>query len=237
MRHISISICDDDETVHRAVGAIIQRTYGNRYCGLEILHYHNASSLLQEAERQQIVLMDISMQGIDGIEAAARLHDIKPQCIVIMLTGRSDRVKDAFKVHATRFVTKPIELEELSEALDSAIGSLKEYEDLIFQMNGKNFCINPRNLIMLEADRNNVILYLHGRSISLRSTMKKMEEALDSALFLRVHKSYIINMGYVEGVEGRELILTDGLRAAVSTRYIRDVVARLHTFELGDDQR
>ena len=67
--------------------------------------------------------------------------------------------------------------------------------------------------------------------------MKKMEEALDSALFLRVHKSYIINMGYVEGVEGRELILTDGLRAAVSTRYIRDVVARLHTFELGDDQR
>lgn len=231
-KHVSISICDDDEIVHQAVTEMILRAYGRRYSGLEVIHYRDAALLLREAERQRIVLMDIDMPGMDGIEAAGRLHEVAPESIVIMLTGRSDRMKEAFKVRATRFVTKPIESEELFEALDDAIGSLREFEDLVFTMQGRRVRVNPRDLVMLEADRNNVILYLPDRSISLRGSMRGIERLLTPELFMRVHKSYIVNLGHVREVRGRELLLTDGLRAAVSSRHEHAALERLRAFDL-----
>ena len=235
MGRIQISICDDEDIVHELITPVIRRHYENRFTGLEILHYYDATSILDEAYRQQIVLMDIAMPGVDGIDAATRLYHENSECAVIMLTERNDRVKDAFKAHAIRFVTKPIMCGELFEALDYAIASRKEYADLVVWAHGKSLRINQKDVIMLESHRNNVIVYLDGKAISLNTPTKTLEKMLEPSLFLRVHKSYIVNMHHVKEINGRFLLLTDGLHASVSVRRAREIVARLRAFDLGGD--
>ena len=72
--------------------------------------------LLNETEEIHILLLDIDMPVMDGIEAVAALKKSGRQCNIIMLTSKRERFKDAFKIGATRFVTKPIEKDELFEA-------------------------------------------------------------------------------------------------------------------------
>jgi DNA-binding LytR/AlgR family response regulator len=145
-------------------------------------------------------------------------------------------VKDAFKAHAIRFVTKPIMCGELFEALDYAIASRKEYPDIVFRAHGRSFRIDPRRVIMLESNRNNVTVYLFEKSaISLNTPLKTLEKMLEPSLFLRVHKSYIVNMQHVKEIEGESLVLTNGLRAAISVRRAHDVMAKFRSFDLGGD--
>lgn len=76
------------------------------------------------------------MPQMDGIEAAFQLREQGKECRIIILTSKRERFKDAFKIRAYRFVTKPIDLEELEEALDDARSALLGYGkvELKFEM-------------------------------------------------------------------------------------------------------
>ncbi len=80
---------------------------------------------------------------------------------------------------------------------------------------------------MAEAYRNKTILYLKDRNISVNTTLKKLESRLCPEVFLRVHKSFLINMKYVAGIQDRVITLKNGIRAMVSFRRETDVKRQL----------
>lgn len=116
MEKIHIAVCDDDELTHREVEEKLIEYRESRKCGYKLSHYNSAQMLLNETEEIHILLLDIDMPVMDGIEAVAALKKSGRQCNIIMLTSKRERFKDAFKIGATRFVTKPIEKDELFEA-------------------------------------------------------------------------------------------------------------------------
>ncbi len=132
---IKIGLCDDEVYVHEVASKIIEKYQQKRKCSLEVVHFFSARELL-ESEEVQILLLDIDMPQMDGIEAAFQLREQGKECRIIILTSKRERFKDAFKIRAYRFVTKPIDLEELEEALDDARSALLGYGkvELKFEM-------------------------------------------------------------------------------------------------------
>lgn len=199
-----VSICDDDNIIHRMVKKYLSEKYGEQ---IMLRHYFDPIDIINEAKDQSIVLMDIDMPNMDGILAASKLRKTNKELVIIMLTSKRERFKDAFKVGASRFVTKPIDKEELYEAIENALKDIDSDERLTVNLSGGEKELKQDKIYLLEVVRNKVNIYLKDNCISVNEPLKNLEERLNSKKFVKVHKSYIVNMKYIKSISGRLIVL------------------------------
>lgn len=88
IENIHIAVCDDEELTHREVEEKLIEYRESRKCVYKLSHYDSAQMLLNETEEIHILLLDIDMPVMDGIEAAAALKKSGRQCNIIMLTSK-----------------------------------------------------------------------------------------------------------------------------------------------------
>lgn len=232
METIYIAVCDDDTLIHNEVEKLLAEYREARTCEFEIFNYFSAQMLLEASDEYHILLLDIDMPGMDGIQAAEQLKKSGKQCNVIMLTAKRERFKEAFKIGATRFVTKPIEKEELFEAFDSAIQSFVGYESVTVKYNGKDCTFRQRDICMVEAKGDYVKIYLKDKVFESNQSLKDFAEKLDDRIFLSVHRSYLVNMLYVCDIKNGYLELSGGKKVPVARRKSKDVLQKIIDFDV-----
>lgn len=199
-------------------------------------HYFDPIDIINEAKDQSIVLMDIDMPNMDGILAASKLRKTNKELVIIMLTSKRERFKDAFKVGASRFVTKPIDKEELYEAIENALKDIDSDERLTVNLSGGEKELKQDKIYLLEVVRNKVNIYLKDNCISVNEPLKNLEERLNSKKFVKVHKSYIVNMKYIKSISGRLIVLENGIKASISARREKEVLDKLFEYDLNYDR-
>jgi DNA-binding LytR/AlgR family response regulator len=171
------------------------------------------------ASKPDIVLLDINLKGtIDGIETATQLQKVAATP-VIYLTANADeatfnRAKST-KPHA--FISKPFKQLDLQRAIELTISRMGETggqlatenpEESAFILDDRIFVRHKEKMIKImladifyiEADRNYSHLFAREKDYVLAITLKAIEEKLPSKLFLRVHRSFVINVTHVEEV-------------------------------------
>jgi DNA-binding LytR/AlgR family response regulator len=104
------------------------------------------------------------------------------------------------------------------------VEAIEKPERFLVRKLGTEFLVPARDIEWLEAAENYVNLHVRGRVYPLRSTMAAIQERLDPQQFVRVHRSYIVNLGYLEQIEPLEtgdarLVLKNGGRIPCSRRY------------------
>lgn len=116
---VKIGVCDDILTMAVTLKGIVDHYFDGRCIFYSIGVFTSGEQILEAAEncKFDIIFLDIDMPGLDGIDTGSRLRDICPECIIVMATGMENRIKEAFKIHAFRFVSKPYSDEEIYEAL------------------------------------------------------------------------------------------------------------------------
>lgn len=122
MRHIRILVADDERIERSILCRKLMREFGE--C-CELVQAENGREAIRifEEEQMPIVIMDIAMPGINGMEAAARIRELDASCIIIFLTAYSDFTYSvqAIRLHAMDYLTKPYEEEELFAVVEAAI--------------------------------------------------------------------------------------------------------------------
>ncbi len=187
-------------------------------------------------DKPDILLMDIRLKGeMDGIETA---HEIQQyyDIPIIYLTANADEVyfNRAKETHPYAFISKPfkkldlqraieltldrISLEKSSEngkgngnGYDSTNGNAKDFilNDRIFvRHNEKMLKINIKDIYYIEADRNYCRIFSQGREYLLVMTLKDIDEKLPQNHFLRIHRSYIINISQIDEVAGTHVVIS-----------------------------
>lgn len=173
-----------------------------------------------QESKPDLVLMDINLKGsMDGIETATQLQQ-RVNVPIIYLTANADeptfnRAK-ATKPYA--FIAKPYKQLDLQRAIELTISRMAEDvnglivadkdEDSTFVLNDRIFVrhkekmvkIMLADLLYLEADRNYSQLFTKEKEYVLAVTLKAIEEKLPKKLFLRIHRSYIVNLTHIEEV-------------------------------------
>lgn len=218
MKRIIIGLCDDELFVYKEVKQLLleyQKIY-QREC--EVIYYPNAQSLLEANDSLECLLLDIEMPQMDGIELAKRLNRQGREYRIVMLTGRVDRYKEAFQIQAFRFVSKPIVKEELFEALDDVQKQrLGEREVCVYRDNVA-YTLPQRDIIFIMANKASTIIYTLKQDYRSEMLLKDWETELDTRLFFRCHKSYIVNLSRIEEIKKDEIIVSTGERLPVSRR-------------------
>lgn len=200
----------------------------------------DALSLLQK-EKIDLLLLDIQMPGITGLEFARSLKNA-PQ--IIFTTAYSEYAVDGFELEAVDYLLKPIAfprflqaVTKAQERIEQSIPSFQpEYVEeqemsvaqsyIVVKEGAKIHKINFSDLIYIEGQREYVTFHTTRQRITVLYTMKILEEQLPSELFIRIHKSYIVSFDRVEAIEGKVLTIA-GQKLQIGGSYKDDLMKRL----------
>lgn len=229
---VKIGLCDDEAYVHEEIFKIIEKYQKEKECDIEMFSFFSAKELLETEKEVQILLLDIDMPQMDGIEAAFRLREQDKNCRIIMLTSKLERFKDAFKIGAYRFVTKPIDVEELAEALDDARNTLLGYAQVELKFGAVPCKVFQYQIDYLQACGDYVKIYVGEKVCESTKPLKSWKEELDSRLFIDCHKSYIVNLRSVKRVEKDTILLENGEKILIARRRRGDVLQAFIEFDI-----
>lgn len=162
-----------------------------------------AALALQQQQAADVVLLDIRMPGIGGLETARRLAQLPQAPVVIFTTAYGEHALEAFEAEALDYLVKPVRIERLQQALERARRvrpALRESPRLTVRKHGELHLIELDEVIYFQADHKYVTAYLAGREELLEESLKQLEEAYPDRL-LRVHRNALVALHALEGLE------------------------------------
>jgi len=169
-------------------------------------------------QKIDILFLDINMPVMDGVTFLKTLRN-PPQ--VIFTTAYKEFALDAFELSACDYLLKPFSLERFIVAVDKAVERLQfiapiqviengenKVEDYIFiKTDGKIFKIQYQDLLYAEANGNYTKIVTSQNTLQPSMTFSSFEELLPKSLFLRIHRSFIVNKSKIDHIEGNRLFV------------------------------
>lgn len=219
-----IGICDDERYTHIEVSKILDAHAEEKGISISIVDYYSAAELLKGDEKLDVLILDIDMPDMDGIEAGHELRRRNIDYKIIMLTGHLDRFKEAFEIEAFRFAVKPIKKDELVRDVEEALfrcallNKIKVYKDKIL------YEIAQKDVLYVEANQSSTLIFTANSEYRSENALSDWEMILDAKTFIRCHKSFIVNMSVIEEIQDRVIRITNGYKVPVSRRYRKQLM-------------
>ncbi len=211
---LHIMICEDEPAQLRLL-----RDYVREWdSGAEIRCFENAARFLfdwEEKKEADLLLLDIEMPGMNGMELAKRLRAQGDPVQILFVTGAADYAPEGYDVDAVSYLLKPVKKERLFSSLDKAVRRLGRQEPiLLVECAGEVVKIPIRRLCWLESMGHDTILHRREQEEPLRSKtgLHKLEQELASrqVAFFKIHRSYLVNLEQIEKITRREVVMADG---------------------------
>ena len=213
-----IGVCDDDDYTHRTI-EILMKEYKSKYhVEYELKHFYDGIELLNNTQTFDCLLLDIDMPQMNGLEAAKELRAKGADYKIVMLTIREDLYKEAFKIQAFRFVSKPICQSEFFSVLDDVREHSIGQRRVRACRDGIAYEIMEKDILFVEASDSASFLYTKGSEYRSEYSLKKWSEILDKRMFFQCHKSYLVNLGMIDKLEKQIVLLSSGDKIRVSRR-------------------
>ncbi len=223
-------IIDDNEMARMTLKQLAERV-DDLAIAAECSNAFEAYNLLQ-TEPIDILLLDIEMPGMSGLELTKNLVNKRP--VIIFITSKKEYAADAFDLNVVDYIIKPVTGLRFIQAIDKAreiLNSNKEEvnvkEDEFIFIRDSNIIrrLKLDNILFAEAMGDYVKLYTLEKFYAIHTTLKAVEERLPSSRFLRVHRSYLVAIDKIDSMEGGVLIINrkplpvaDAYRSALNKR-------------------
>ena len=198
---MNIAICDDEKRICTILAEKVREICPDA----EIFTYQSGKELLDADVLPDILLLDIRMPEINGMDVAKTLRDRDWKKILIFITGEEDQVFHSFDLHAFHFLVKPVSDAKLKEVIENAKKELEHYWALSgkydryieIQSGTSHIRVNLSRLIYAEVYDRKTILHMKDENIEYYGQLSALE-VLVGKDFYRIHRSYLVNMKYVE---------------------------------------
>lgn len=216
-----IIICDDEKKICDALSEKVCDLFPDA----EVTVYTSGSELLDAKELPDILLLDIKMPDMGGMEVARILRDRDWRGILIFVTGEEDKVFDSFDLHAFHFLVKPVSEEKLKSVLEDA----KEESDrekrncagcekfIDIQTGTSHIRIRLSRLFYAEVYDRKIILHMKKETIEYYGQLSALQELVGND-FHRIHRSYLVNLRYIERYDRSSVTLTNGDNIPIARR-------------------
>lgn len=217
---MKIGICDDNTELCNYLKEQLQEEYGSE---IAVTTYFTTKELMADYEKGRdrniadILLMDIDVNGTNGIDVAKGLQERFSGLKVIFITGHIDYSTEIFRASPSNFLVKPIDRGRLVEAVGKAMEQLEseERECFIVTFKGNVFKIKARDILYFESEKRTVILHARHDNWTIYRKLDDVQEELPD-YFLRCHQSYLVNMNEIKSLKPLRLELYQGAEIPVS---------------------
>ena len=207
---MNVLIVDDEHLARQRLRKLLSDTAGCQIIG----EAETGEDALRKTQASQpdIVLMDIRMPGMDGIEAASYISRMDKPPAIIFTTAYSEHALKAFETHAIDYLLKPIKQSRLEEALDAAkrmnkaqLSKLREdetdgvREKICVKCRGSLELIPVEDIIYFKADQKYVTLRTAEQEYLIEESLKMLEQEFASH-FIRIHRNALVAHKMLHGL-------------------------------------
>lgn len=228
---ITIALCDDDYNEISKYTKLILGIAKKHKLDIKIIPFYSGESLLLYLSDTlvpiDIIYLDIMMnKNMDGMEAARRLRKNGCRSQIIFLTSYEDYVFDAFEVNALQYLLKDNYKNKFESVFLKSVENVIKKEEKVFSFEsaGKTIAIPIRLISYFEIWKRRITIhYDKGKTSDFYASMESLEYILINKGFVRVHRSYIVNLSYIAIFQKSRLHLKNGEEIPVGVTYSKSL--------------
>lgn len=228
-----IAYCDDEQVQLDYLAHFVAEWSAKSGVSCDFTGYQSAKELLFENPDRipfDLLILDIDMQGMDGMELARDIRKRDKSVPILFLTNRKEYVFEGYEVNALRYLLKPISEEKFAPILtELSTSDEEEKRYLIENIDGENRKIALADILFAEAEGHYVHLHTVDGDFSYKKNISELEKEITIFLdapgsvgakrqqvFVSTHRSFLVNLAHVERVLRTDCVLSDGSKVPIS---------------------
>ncbi|WP_259068125.1 LytR/AlgR family response regulator transcription factor [Mucilaginibacter sp. X4EP1] len=205
--------------------------YINKFPGLNLVG-SNVNPLVAIDEitnmpQVDIVFLDVDMPELSGLDVA---DIISSRSAVIFTTAYPNYAVQAFEKNGSDFILKPISFERFTKSVTKVQNLLKPKKSIENQALNEHFFINPgvkgrmiqlsyADILYVEGLKNYVVIYTVDNKYITYLSLKEIENSIPSNKFIRIHKSYIVNIDRIKSIDGNIVLLSNSIELPIGISF------------------
>ncbi len=228
---MNIAICDDEVRGRERILTLLEKEFSQT----QTKEFDSGMKLIdsvKEGYRPDIVLLDIAMEGMDGMETARRLKELTDS-ILIFVTGVKEQVFDAFDVGAFHYLMKPVDQDKMTDVLKRAMQEAEKRQAspryLLVKTEGSHRRVPVADILYAENSGRKVILHTKTESLEYYERMNHLQEVLGEG-FYRCHRGYLVALSAISGYDHDSITVGQGDRIYLAKQKYGEFVKLYYKF-------
>lgn len=221
------AIIEDNKIQSRLISGYVNEWAKNSGVRIKLGIFLSAENFWVEFEDNSdvnIILLDIQMEKINGIELAKKIRQKDGGQIIIFITGIPDYMQDGYDVEAFHYLLKPVKKEKLFECLDRALKRQKISGGFIVILCNKDkIKVFQDEIIFVESVGHNLKIKTLTTELTTRMLLSESENILNKDFFVKTHRAFLANIKHIKQVRKESLLMVDGSEIPVSRREYKNV--------------
>ena len=232
MDNYRIAIIEDDAADAARLKQTIERFFSEENCNGEIMHFASPLAFFDKyVSYFDVVLIDIEMPNMNGVEASRRLRAVNKDVVIIFITNLAQYAVDGYSVNAFDFIIKPVEYGNFKVRFKRAIDFVSSRSQKIIIRSAGNVAqtLSVSQIKYIEVFSHNLVYHTTDGEYNERGSLGDAEDKLKSHGFYKCSNCYLVNLKFVERIEDVSVVVA-GETLAISRRKKKEFMEALTRF-------
>lgn len=216
---LHIALCDDEAWDRQRIAELVNQIMQEEELPCRITSYESGTDLLssiQHGAQFQILLLDVMMDGLDGMALAAALREKGDYTAIIFISSNLEMALRGYEVEALRYLAKPVDRERLREALMFCCRTRLAQKEILLPTASGQSRILPSDLIYAETWERGVRLILKDGREETGLKISELAAMLPERQFVFCHRTILVNLAFIQSIRYCELELKSGATLPIS---------------------
>ena len=216
---MNIAICDDLEVDRKILIDMLNRYFTEHNSLVNITTYSSGEDLISDFKHQNfdLIFLDIYMSKLNGIDTAKEIRKKDDNNILVFMTTSTDFALDAYDLDALQYLIKPIIYDKIKKILDKCLKQFATNMRFIKILeDGYPIKILLNDIYYIDVYDKNCFIHLKDKVIKTYTSLTNLLNLLENSSFLKCHRSYIVNMLYINEMLSNDFILKNGEKIPIT---------------------
>jgi two-component system response regulator LytT len=228
-----IVICDDDPQLCASLQDYLEKMGRESGQSWRISVFYSGEELLAAwSDDTDILLLDIQMGAVSGMDVARQLRTKSKHVCIIFITAMTQYAVEGYEVHAFGFLKKPVGYERFRHVMEEALHVAAARADRVFSLRrgAEIKQISAGEILYIEACGHEIRVVTEKETLLAGSSLSEFEEQLQGRGFFRCHKGYLIHFAYIKKIDQRSVTMTNGEEIPLSKHRRREFLESFAKF-------
>ena len=236
--YMNIAICDDQDEWIEIIEDYLTR-FRHTYRNISWEAFYSAEELISYMQKNKyvfdVLITDIEMQTINGIELANQIREKDSGIVIFFLTSHDEYIRQCFQPSPLNFWDKPIEYNQFERDMKKAIKVYKENNKIFgFQYKGEHFRVQYKNIIYFKTSGKKIIIHSQEKDYEFYGSFNEYEKAWTMAGFVKANRFYYINSEFIVKLKSTDILLANGEIIQATPTHIKNIRMIFFEYDYAD---
>ncbi len=221
---MKIAICEDEKLCSDILEGYVKKWAMKNGIFVEVHTYTSAEQFLFAVDESfDMLFLDIKMDKMNGVELAYELRERNYKLQIVFTTDLKEYACEGYNVDALNFIFKPVDYEACGKSLDRARKHLSHKKFYMCKTSESLQRILHEDILCIEMISHTAIIKTKETTYKTRRTISEIIRELDNELFVRCHKSFIVNIQHISSISKKSIVLSNGSEIDVGNVFVSEV--------------